>query len=88
MRNRNRKSGRRDLLDRAFRFRGPCAICGGPDARHRLWDSIDTLGRLDGVSFAASDFGVSEGQVRLVMAAFEEARRGHRALPGRDHGNR
>ena len=21
-------------------FRGPCAFCGGPDARHRLFDSL------------------------------------------------
>jgi len=27
-------------LDKWFPPRGPCAFCGGPDKRHRLWDAI------------------------------------------------
>ena len=27
-------------LDRWFPPRGPCGICGGPDARHRILDAI------------------------------------------------
>jgi hypothetical protein len=61
---------------------GPCAICGGPDKRHRLWDAVDMSGRLDGVRFAAKDYSMSGGDVRLVMRAYEMARREHRRLPG------
>lgn len=31
------------VLDAHFPPRGPCALCGHPDARHRLWDAM--LGR-------------------------------------------
>lgn len=27
-------------LDQWFPPRGPCGLCGGEDARHRLWDQI------------------------------------------------
>lgn len=28
------------ILDLLYPFAGPCAICGGPDKRHRLADSL------------------------------------------------
>ena len=27
-------------LDKWFPPRGPCGLCGHPDARHRIWDAI------------------------------------------------
>jgi len=27
-------------LDRHYPPCGPCAMCGGPDKRHRLWDAL------------------------------------------------
>ena len=70
-------------MDARWPYRGECGICGGPDARHRLWDAVDTSGRMDGVKRAASDYGMSVADVRLVMDEFAEARRQHRPLPGR-----
>lgn len=31
---------RDDVLDALDRFRGPCGLCGHPDARHRVWDAL------------------------------------------------
>lgn len=54
-------------IDRELPFRGPCRLCGGPDARHRITDAIweawqagDSLGSL------AEDYGVSESFVFRV----------------------
>lgn len=33
-------------LDEWFPYCGPCLICGGPDARHRVWDGL--IGRFNG----------------------------------------
>lgn len=70
-------------LDKRWPKCGPCAMCGGPDKRHRLWDAIETSGRLDGVAFAARDYDVSRADVRLLMRAFSLARYRHARLPGR-----
>lgn len=70
-------------LDSHFPPCGPCAMCGGPDARHRLWDSIDEQARLRSPRATARDFRVPVAAVRAVMAAYGEARRQHRRLPGR-----
>lgn len=51
-------------LDELFPPRGPCAMCGHPDARHRLWDVIidspDTAGEI------AYNYGVSLSAVEAV----------------------
>lgn len=73
-------------LDERWPHRGPCGLCGGPDARHRLWDSMDVHGRLEGVAVAARDFGVSTADIRLVIETYVKARRQHRRLPGRHEG--
>jgi len=71
-------------LDRIRPPRGPCGICGGHDARHRIWDSIDDQSRTsDGVAGTARWLHVTVAEVRLVRAAFDEARRRHTPLPGR-----
>ena len=71
-------------LDRIRPPRGPCCICGGPDARHRIWDSIDDQSRTsDGIAGTARWLHVTVAEVRLVRAAFGEARRRHAPLPGR-----
>ena len=53
--------GRR--LERLDPFRGPCGICGGPDARHRVWESLRTPNT---AAVAARWMSVSVGLVRLV----------------------
>ena len=30
------------LLDETWPPRGPCAFCGGPDARHRTWEVLES----------------------------------------------
>jgi hypothetical protein len=70
-------------LDSAFPPCGPCLICGGPDKRHRLWDSLESEARVGaGPEALARNYRLSERKVRLIVAAFESARRGHRRLPG------
>ncbi len=76
-------------LDARFPKRGPCGICGGPDARHRLWDSIETTARLEGIQVALAEYDLSWLRpraralaVQLLLDAYREARRTHRPLPG------
>lgn len=71
-------------LDHIFPPRGPCGICGGPDARHRLWDVAEGQARTsDGPEGAARWLWLPEMDVRALVDAFAHARRLHRPLPGR-----
>lgn len=73
------------LLDKA-RPQGPCFLCGPRNlARHRLWDAIDVSLRVDRLTplETAEEYGISREEVVDVRVAFREARRKHRALPGR-----
>jgi hypothetical protein len=47
-------------------YRGPCAICGGPDARHRLFDSLRVDTGTD--AEAAREYRVPVLLVRIVRA--------------------
>jgi hypothetical protein len=70
-------------LDRVRPPYGPCGHCGGPDARHRIWDSVyDRVRTSDGIAGTARDLGVTVAEVRLVRQAYDEARRRHARLPG------
>lgn len=63
-----------ELIDREMPHRGPCAICGSDDARHRVLDAIAEHVRAgDPVSVMAQDFGVSAELVRRVAAEWEIA---------------
>jgi hypothetical protein len=74
----------REELNRLYPKRGPCAICGGPDARHRLWDSIDGYLRVgEPLDFIMDDFSVTKEQVEAVQRAYRKARKARRPLPGR-----
>ena len=46
-------------------WRGECGLCGGPDARHRLWDSLRTP---ETPQKNAHWMGVGVALVRLVRA--------------------
>jgi len=71
-------------LDRRWPRRGPCGICGGPDARHRLWDAIETSIRVDGIANVRQNWpGTSGRDATLLRSAYAEARRLHVPLPGR-----
>jgi len=71
-------------LDAYEPFRGPCGMCGCPDARHRMWDALDGQARSpDGIRGTARWMGVPVAYVRDVVRAYDEARRRHIALPGR-----
>lgn len=71
------------VLDRLFPARGPCGICGGPDARHRLWDSLDGQSRsADGILGTARWMRCLPRHVQAVREAYDAARRGHRRRPG------
>ena len=55
-------------LDQYFPFRGPCAICGHPDARHRLFDAIRGRAKAgDSVEELAEDYDASEEAIKLVI---------------------
>jgi hypothetical protein len=64
-------------------FRGPCGICGGPDARHRMWDAIEGTARAESVRAAAIEYGKTPEQVRFLVREYAASRRRHRPLPGR-----
>ncbi len=48
-------------IDAEMPFRGPCALCGAPDARHRVTDAIwEAWNAGDSLADVARDFSVSE----------------------------
>ena len=54
-------------LDAVWPPRGPCGICGGPDARHRIFDAIRSPARSgEREEWVAEDYGVTVEDVRLV----------------------
>ena len=56
-------------LDGLFPFRGPCGLCGGPDARHRVWDAmLERVAAGDDSADVAADYGVSEQAVAAVVS--------------------
>lgn len=55
-------------LERWFPPRGPCALCGHADARHRLFDAIADRSRAGEAADAlAEDYGLPVGAVRAVI---------------------
>jgi hypothetical protein len=50
--------------------RGPCGLCGHPDARHRLYDAIqDMVAAGDDVEATASDYGLTVETVQAIVDA-------------------
>ena len=50
-------------------FRGPCGLCGGPDARHRMFDVIhERVAAGEGEEDVAEDYGLSADTVRAIAA--------------------
>ena len=48
-------------IDAEMPFRGPCEVCGGPDARHRVTDAIwEYVNAGEWIEDAAAEYGVSE----------------------------
>lgn len=66
-----RWSSRDELtLDLVGPFRGPCGICGGPDARHRLFDSLQEAHRAgDSVPLIAEWYDFTEEYVSAIVEA-------------------
>lgn len=64
-------SSRADLtLDLVGAFRGECAVCGGPDARHRLFDAIQEQQRAgDPSSLVAENYGITVELAEAIAAA-------------------
>lgn len=52
------------VLDKFYTPCGPCAFCGHPDKRHRLWDMF--LDSPDSVEQIAADYDTSVEHVREV----------------------
>jgi hypothetical protein len=51
-----------------FPYRGPCGICGGPDARHRLFDCMRGRVRAgDTPESVAEDYGCTLAALRAVL---------------------
>lgn len=58
----------KNVLDILGPHRGPCAFCGGVDARHRVADAI--VGRVragDPVDFVADDYGYPSATVEVLV---------------------
>jgi hypothetical protein len=55
-------------VDEHMPYRGPCAFCDGPDARHRMLDSIADQARTEGAEGVAADFGYPLAFVERVAA--------------------
>lgn len=51
-------------LDRYFPPCGPCAFCGGKDARHRVWDTL--MDRPEPATVVAADMEYPVEAVRMV----------------------
>lgn len=59
-------------LDKHYPFCGPCAMCGGPDKRHRLWDVI--LDSPEGDEELAEELGLTVEHVRDVRRIYRRER--------------
>lgn len=56
-------------IDRYFPYRGPCILCGGPDARHRLFDALWGFYQAgDSVEVLADEY---EYPVKVIGAVIE-----------------
>jgi hypothetical protein len=57
-------------VDDRFVFRGPCAFCGGPDARHRVVDAwVERVAAGEPVATVAAEFGVPSVWVEVACVA-------------------
>ena len=63
-------------LDKHLPPCGPCAICGGEDARHRMVDAIQdrVLKAGESVKFVAADYGLPLAFVRRIVKLVESRR--------------
>ena len=67
-------------LDALGPYRGPCGICGGPDARHRLADAIaDRLRAGESAEAVALDYEVQAGVVCAISECYIRAPHTHGA---------
>jgi hypothetical protein len=65
-------------LNALFTFRGPCGICGGPDARHRLWDSLIDCHRAgDSIESIALNFRLAPEAVKAVIQCYIDKENPH-----------
>jgi hypothetical protein len=56
--------------DDRFVFRGPCAFCGGSDARHRVVDAwVERVAAGEPVALVAAEFGVPAVWVEVACVA-------------------
>jgi len=53
-----------DEINKYFPFRGGCAFCGHPDARHRIFDAI--IERADNNEILADDYECPEAVVKMI----------------------
>ena len=57
------------LLDKWWPPRGPCGFCNGPDARHRVWDTIQGRHKAgDSIEVLVKDYGVSRRAIEACLA--------------------
>lgn len=53
-----------------YPYVGPCAFCGRPDKRHRMFDSIRDMARAgDSAQLLADEFDLDLSAVRWIIAA-------------------
>lgn len=58
-----------ELLDLIGPYRGPCGLCGGPDARHRTLDTIrDRLWAGEDAQSVAEDYVMDVAVVEKIAA--------------------
>jgi len=55
-------------LQAVGRYRGMCALCGHPDARHRLMDAVTERRKLgESVNSLALDYGLDQYRLRRII---------------------
>lgn len=60
-------------IEAAMPPHGPCGLCGGPDARHRVIDAIASRVRAgDSEEDVAADYGYSVEVVDRIVACWDE----------------
>lgn len=58
-----------ELLALIGPYRGPCGLCGDPDARHRILDAVAELVRAgDDPAGVAEDYGLTVEAVEAIAA--------------------
>jgi len=67
-----RKNTDRERFSAIGPYRGMCAVCGAPDARHRVADAVVAMVKSgEPISEVAQEYGLTEDSVRRIVGRME-----------------